>query len=687
MKYLQELLGVKYKTQMSIALALTSLTILYLKASSNLPVILQDEYIYSTSARKLTFAEYDYPNYLFGLVYSATDACGVGYYWCAKNFNLVFFVIFLVFVYLTARLFLEFWQSFFIALITSLSPLAMYVGHFMPESMFMAFMGGAMYFGVKALVDRPQLWTLTLASSMMGLAALVKPHALLFLPGWILGLYIFTRYRDDRPKSLVVLATLFVPAVVIKLSIGLLLAGTNGLTLLGSSYTQSFIEFLGKLLASTDHAIALSAEPLGVTSVANPAQPSFMGTFGMQLAFIAAALAFVCLPLITAVASGSLQARGGNERNFSGFLIIYSSWAALIAAGFTALVTVLGDDHSERLLLRYIEWLIPFFAIGALGLLRKSVSKTRTGISFLIFGALSIFAAIVLPGFELRPADSSYVVGSFYIEWLGWTLLVLGFLSSVTLFFASKLATASVLTFFAVSSTLTGFSTYQWEQAFSTAYTNVDAAGVFARDFLVDVPTEEIIVFGTNKALTEVTVFWIDRPGLDYRFLPSNSVVDMTSLPEGKKYALILDNLQAEFGEKEAARFYGRGYFMVRLSDQKTHYFNEHTVNSPLLSIEGVTRPLHWGVWNSQARVNFTFKDEVKAEGKVTVTLLASEELATKSFNVLANGLLLGEVKISEFGVPTAYEFSSSTPIYELSLDLGQANCTRCLGLLSVVVD
>ncbi|MCX6478145.1 MAG: glycosyltransferase family 39 protein, partial [Micrococcales bacterium] len=148
-----------------------------------LPSIMGDEYVYTSAAKHLPFSEQYFSNYIFSWVMSATNLCGTDFYVCTKSINSVSFALAILFTFLIASRYLTFGWSVFVASVTALSPIAIPVSYFMPEIMYFAAMTGVVLVALWAAdKGKWQLWSLVGIS--LGLAALVKPHAIFMLPAF-----------------------------------------------------------------------------------------------------------------------------------------------------------------------------------------------------------------------------------------------------------------------------------------------------------------------------------------------------------------------------------------------------------------------------------------------------------------------------------------------------------------------
>jgi phosphoglycerol transferase len=161
-----------------------------------LPSIMQDEYIYTSQAKNLPFAEQFYSNYLFSLMMGITNSCGDEFYACTKTINSFFFMGTVLLTFLIALRFLTFRWSVFVASVTALSPIAIPVSYFMPETMYFSMMTLTIW--LTLVVSKRENWLLWVVPGLsLGATALVKPHAVFMLPVFVIFAFIYAYKKAD----------------------------------------------------------------------------------------------------------------------------------------------------------------------------------------------------------------------------------------------------------------------------------------------------------------------------------------------------------------------------------------------------------------------------------------------------------------------------------------------------------
>jgi hypothetical protein len=220
----------------------------------------------------------------------------------------------------------------------------------------------------------------------------------------------------------------------------------------------------------------------------------------------------------------------------------------IVISAFGAYVTLTGDDHTDRILLRYYEFLIPVVYLGAYQVLKQ---KHPEGILKYVFFGVFLLSAILISAngivaIEPKLSDSSYLIGIFDnldMRWLYSAALIAVFL--FILGAPTKLAQYSATTI-ALATIFAGISAQQNQLDINSQQIGPDFAGQYVRDELPDVPGEEIYVVGSDKQLVEASIFWMDRPGVEFELYNAGSVLPDSEIPEDKSVIVQVLGVQIE---------------------------------------------------------------------------------------------------------------------------------------------
>lgn len=541
-----------------------------------MPAVMQDEYVYSIQARYTPFAEQLYPNYLFSWIYNNTLQCGDGFYQCAKSYNAVFFLITLAFVFLIAQKLLSFSWAIAVSTLTAISSISVYVSYFMPESMYFAFITAAVWLTLKA-GQNPKLHMWLIAGSMLGLAALVKPHALFSLLA-ILLFALLVSLRSEAGKAVKAnISTLAAAAgfLATKFAIGFAFAGVNGLTLFGSAYTSS-IPAVNSGIPNKVQNVDLVAQTVSNASVGQifAAESSPQSFFEILFTHIPAHISLVMLvggiPILLSfgVLAGAITKKREISQASQYQLLIgaLAFTVPLIMAAFEAFITTTGDDHTHRLITRHYEFLFPLLLIAGANFL-KFVEPSLKGrfVQAVVAIACSLIAIIYVAGtVKWDYADSILLSGFINSGWLVPTLSLASIaISFVWLFnkesgakaLAYGLIPATAL-FGGISGQLSLHDRVGTEPAF------FDTAGQVAKNVLVGIPGEKISVIGQANYLNTTTKFWIDKPNIKDTVLADGAVAQIENFAD-VDYVVLIGN--SSITGDNVVLTEGEGYAVVQL--------------------------------------------------------------------------------------------------------------------------
>ena len=523
---------------LSLGLLAVATIFVFFRFLPTLPTVMQDEYVYLVQTGLQPISENEFGNFLHTFIYASIFLFGDGFYLAAKVINVVWLFSFSVSVWLTARLYLEHWVATVIALATALSATGLYASVLMPEMMFFALASWSIYFFALAIQpEQKRPWLMFSVSVLfLTLAGLTKPHAIILTAG-LVGFLIISVFlkREAFRKSLLRMGLVTFGYLGLKLALGFALAGTQGLTILGASYERSLISFFNQISAFNQGAMSASA------LVINPVDAQGFSNFFLftitHLALLTFGFAFMTLgfPMLLIRPLSKLS-------DFQLLVIVISVVYLVGIAMFTALVTFTGDNHADRLLGRYFEFLIPLvFIAGLIELFRREKvllpRKILFAVSILVFAIVWI-AIISQADFKL--SDSATLLGAFRQELLPW--LVIAFVAVLALLIIDRpkqlkpiAATALLLTVL-----LTGLSSQQRQIELNSGKVSADFAGDALRNNHSEIPGDQVVVLGTNKQLAFVTKFWSVKKDVDHFVLNPESIVSAND-PQLANYTLIVE--------------------------------------------------------------------------------------------------------------------------------------------------
>ena len=505
-----------------------------------LPSVMQDEYVYLSQALFNPLSADVYGNFVYSLIYSPLAMFGESFYVIAKLLNTVFLFGFIFVVYLFGVEFIGRKLALLIAVATGFGSISLYSSFFMPEMMFFFFASITLYFLYKAISTTDSGWLWFIASlGSLTLTGLVKPHAFILWIGLLVFLILMLARQGENRRNLASwLIALFVAYPSLKLFLGFVLAGEAGFTFLGRGYEESLVRFLEMMGLASSEALSASSSVATASSLIEPS----VGTTALLVTIV---LSFITLLIGTFLASaGSFWVYIVRFRTLTDFQVLVGVVAAVYIvaiAAFTALVTLTGDDHSDRILLRYFEFLAPFIILSALiEVNRRELLKTRV-VVWTAAASVGAFAGWIVVGtvFDLQISDSAFMTAASYF-WILGILPPLAAIVSVIITRNRALNSTSIVAWiFSVVTVLGGVSAYAGFYQINAFAGPADAAGKKLQAEYSDVAGEQILVIGADRRLAFVVKFWSFRADVEHEVAGFGQEVDI-SLPKYEDYELIV---------------------------------------------------------------------------------------------------------------------------------------------------
>lgn len=273
------------------------------------PHVYGDEVTYSLDARHKAFKDSVYPNYLYLLIFRATNLFGEHFLPAARTINALCFAGAAPFIYATAKRYTARNFAFLIALLSVAGPVSTYAAYFMPDAMYFFAFCVLAWFCLARLHWQPGRYGLAIGG-VLGLMAMIKTHAIFLLPalGGFLLLMRWGNRTSLRQAGIVMLCAVLAFAAV-RASLGFAFAGEAGFDPFGAYRQWTYVAGIGDMLRLAPLAASLTVAHLSATCVlygvaafallAGLAKPYRTGTAYPLYAFTAATLAtLLCVALV-----------------------------------------------------------------------------------------------------------------------------------------------------------------------------------------------------------------------------------------------------------------------------------------------------------------------------------------------------------------------------------------------------
>jgi phosphoglycerol transferase len=521
------------------------------------PMIFADEWLYGAYSRYMTAESSVRPSFLYFFIYRITNYCGSAYLDCARQINILFFVLSAPLIYAVARRFVTANMSIVIVLYSLLSPINSFTAYFMPESMYY-FLFWLFNWIIFCQLESNPLKANILSSSVLACMALVKPHSIFLYPSFFIYGYIVLYYAKTN-RNLFYLSKFFVFSMstflIVRLALGFVFAGKNGLNIMGNDYGGIASEMSGA-------AYLFSLLPM--------ASFNLFGHLLIILVLFSIPIIFLIYVLLN-----------HNEMNEDGIiaktgLLLYSGSLliilSIIVALFSAKAVSMGPYESiGRLSLRHYNFTFPLLIIvaGIGAELMKSKRIIKSSISmcciiFLIFVALLYVLINKFNGFNPYFIDSPEWVALTQYESGFLTLIITGIICLFVFLINIKIATRLYLFLFfpvyLLISTITVSSNFS-PRLIPDVY---DLAGKFTNDYLGK-DTAKLVIIGPDLASLYRTHFYMKTPETLFYAVPNGSDIDPKFLSNNKVWLLLIGNYQESFISFEKI------YFDVIITNDKSN--------------------------------------------------------------------------------------------------------------------
>ena len=486
------------------------------------PVVLSDEYTYSMSSRLLPLSASTIPGYLYLAIYRITNVCGDGYYGCARVLNAFFFVAAAPFVYAVARSVCSRAAASVVALATFAGPISSYTAYFMPEALYFLAFWVFSWQLLRARESSMRGWAA--AGVLIGVAALVKPHALLCLPAvvaYVICVCSRTAGRRQR-HSLTCAAMVCACALATKLALSYALVGRDGLTLFGSLYTS----IARDSTSSLQHVIDVFMRSAG------NARAHFLA---MAVLF---GVPFACMVNALIAASRSRAPLDATART-----ALYAFFVLVNLVVVTALFSA-STGNAARLHVRYYNFAFPLLLMvvaSPAAFAADTWDRRPRGILAALL-ALAILATAFtrLPGIYPNIVDcpefAGLLVNTAIFDFacsLGVVALALWAwvprVGALMYLFVCVPLIAVVSTFY--------INDLMRERLPSDAY---DRAAQFAKQYLPKQDIASVLVVGSGPVEVYRAMFELDSPSASMRIVADGTPLDLSQLPAGTEWTLVV---------------------------------------------------------------------------------------------------------------------------------------------------
>jgi phosphoglycerol transferase len=533
------------------------------------PAILGDEYLYSMNSRKAApwdpSPAGDFSNYLFNFVYQGTNLCGQGFYSCAKVLNLLFFLGFIFTLFIVAVRFLPFWAAYAFMVSAGLSPISVYTSMFLPESMYMFFIGLLLVVVLKAISEF-NLKNWALVGVAIGAASLVKPHA--WLSAIAVGITLLVVGLGGREiglkKTSLGFVGLIFGAMLTRVFLGISIAGPKALGFFGQYFGFSIIEQVvtGPADSGGSTVIVGSSPMSGVIQL-------FLPQLQVHVLVAAALLAISLVALILGIHEILKTRRLSQVTAFALFSFIWFASLLIEIVIFTGWVTGGGDDHTTRVLLRYYEFLYLVLPLAGLAIWVKGHGE-KTNV-FVRWGLFLTFSLLLTPAFTgffatltIQIADAPTLAGLVVNADVFNAAAVIGMIALLVFASFPRYTAWVYAALLPVTMIGTGWQIQDQYVNFRGTLSAADKAGQYIRDSFSQAQIEDTWIIASSRFDATNVAIWADEM-LEYGLFQPSSVVPANEVPEYVEYVVTTNDIRLDTGFAEEK--VGEGFIIYKRSN------------------------------------------------------------------------------------------------------------------------
>ena len=470
------------------------------------PFVMQDELVYRLSSLRGLDGGSSYGDYLPSLLLGLSSNCGSEFYGCVKGINVLFVLLVslgtIALLRLSQAASLREQQLFLLAM----APVLLYASLFTPDAIYLS-LGLSALVLTAALVTRQSTTLVAGLVVVLALALLTKPHALLLVAILALGSFALGISTWRFKRALAVSSAILLIPLALRLSLGWLVWGGQAINLLGEVYSNYLTTRLTAISSYLPEVLVAVGRDFNLIAADSNQTKSLAAEASSQLLLYLALLVALLTPALVALVAKWKRPSGDS---LSSSLLAVSSIVLIgfvpLTVAFGSFITLNGDPHSNRVLVRYFEFAILaiYLAVitlptgGAIRTIKKALPLLMTfgvGVASILFveGKIDVqpFDAVLSAGF------TGNSIGRWVMVSLALTVLVLTWVSPKNI---NRVSLAALLLLPALA-VVTLMSGGRAELANFEIEARSQAASLASVDGL--------IVGGVNKTSAQLASFWL----------------------------------------------------------------------------------------------------------------------------------------------------------------------------------
>ena len=575
------------------------------------PVVLQDELMFSYLATVEPSLS-PYSNTIFSAIYATTVTCGDGFLVCGRALNLY---IWLTIAAVVSLIILR-TKSIPVAILglwVSTSVMSFFAISFLPEILYYSLAILALLSLIAAFESGKENWPYATASGLLfGFAMLVKPHAAFVLGIAVVILTILVAIGRERTgRRIIQVLYVGASAILTRVVIEIVTSDRNPM------------DFFAGYLGGGDPAPSF-LYPLPIKEPETRETGAEVISNVLEASLIHYLLAGLLLYLPPLVLGLVLTYRTRTNVSFVILgLLVFSTTAfgmLLISYIFGAYISP-GDDHSDRLLLRYSEFLVPMswlFLVASLAQLRTPIRNLwALGTIPLWAGAVGIFMG-GLNGVAFSTTDS-LLLFSLSGSAITFVFFIIGATGAMlrASFHGEVLFTGSI-TMFTIALTVSSYGQIHNQSEYFVSEKTRWAPISSALDGLDD---EEILFIGSKRAT--IASILLDAGKLEAKYGLMNGYSEIPSeWLEEHSFVVVSSEIYPPRDSREVISTEDGSVTVYELRSEDGILQDLFTESRSVSDFSDIGVVTDWGYWADGTESTITFREPVQAGDQLTLELI-----------------------------------------------------------------
>lgn len=663
-------------------LAMVAIFIFLVFRNSGLgPSVLGDEWTYSLYSRLLPLSQAQVPSFLYLLIYRSSNVCGPDFMGCVGVLNAGFFVAAAPFIFILARRYMQTGLALLLTLASLLGPVSTYTAFFMPEAMYF-FLFWVFAWLVLVLAPLASVRNGLSVGALLGVLCLVKLHALFLLGGYgvyLLATGMLTRGPSRFRSTLQGFVAALLAFLVVRLGLGYLIAGHQGLDLLGGFYAAQ----ANSSFRHPDSGLLLH---YGARSL-----------FGHGMALVALyAVPLACLFQLRHIPVDG-DAPAADRQRLMVFSVAILSVLVAVTVYFTANVPDGNPlEALRRLHMRYYDFALPLLYLVAGAWVHGDTQPTR-GYMFrhfaavLVVGALSVLATWYhFRGFAPNRIDAPELYGAVVDPHFFHVISALGLGILVMWAISRQLGTILYAWIFVPVFALGASHLVALEAAQRKIPDTYDTAARTVRALLASQRSRVVLVGDDIFKLVQAQ-FQLDSADSTVMTLQPGQPVDANRLPAGSRWVLVIGVHPMQAASLSTQDF--GGFSLYRL---QAPFHIDFSGNSPELgTVQGLSGIEGFGRWSDADEVLLDFTRPLPASASLHLIVSAYGPNVGKPFTMTLGDetqtFILTEqqqpIRLRFHNPPGLDRVRIEVPAATSPLALGRSSDDRRLGIALISLD